>query len=135
MEGLTRDLSLGIMVGDRTLWAAVDTITISGVEEIPEEPATPTTVTAELLTSDVIAGDGALYSVTVTAPSGWVDFNIEVEGGDKYFAASVQVINTGTVSYFPMTHFVTEKDGDILKVSSFHLSSPKEMNVIFKLHE
>lgn len=58
-----------------------------------------------------------MYKVTVTAPSGWVNFDIELKGGEKFQGAHVRVVEQGDITYFPPTFLVIEEDSGTLKIN------------------
>ena len=51
VEGLSRDISLGLQIGETQLWSALEAITISGTEEPDDPAATPKAVTVRISTS------------------------------------------------------------------------------------
>ena len=45
IDELARDISIGLQIGETQLWSALESITISGVEEVPDPGDSPTAVT------------------------------------------------------------------------------------------
>ena len=45
IDKLARDISIGLQIGETQLWSALESITISGVEEVPDPGDSPTAVT------------------------------------------------------------------------------------------
>ena len=45
IDKLARDISIGLQIGETQLWSALETITISGIEEVPDPGDSPTAVT------------------------------------------------------------------------------------------
>ena len=44
--------------------------------------------------AQVKAGDAALYTVDVTVPNGWVNLDVEFEGGENFPAANLRVVSS-----------------------------------------
>ena len=53
MDGLSRDISLGLQIGETQLWSALEAITISGTEEPDDPAALPKAVTVRISTSNI----------------------------------------------------------------------------------
>ena len=115
VDGSERDLSFGLEIGDSKLWSALHTFTIEG-EETPTD-GDPSSVSATLLSDHtILQGDGVVYFLTIKVPKGWVNLDVEFDGGDKYFAKNVRVVSQGTVAYIPSTWMVKSIEDTTVKV-------------------
>jgi hypothetical protein len=63
-----------------------------------------------------LAGDGVLYKVSITVPTGWANIDVSFEGGTDYTAANVRIVSTGGVGYVPPAWLVRSEDGSVVNV-------------------
>ena len=74
----------------------------------------------------MVQGDAALYQLDVLVPNGWVNLDVEFEGGDGYKAKNLRVVSTGTVAYVPDVSLVQKVDGDKILVNFGPVYNPAE---------
>ena len=82
MVDIKRDIAISLYIGDSKMWAGFQEFVIKAADDSVLNP-TPNPVTiAEvtlLNTGTIHTGDGVTYRIKVTVPSGWSDFDVELD--------------------------------------------------------
>ena len=83
MVDIKRDIAISLYIGDSKMWAGFQEFVIKAADDsvLNPDPLNAVTIAeVSLLNSGTIhTGDGVTYRVKVTVPSGWSNFDIELE--------------------------------------------------------
>ena len=81
--GIQRYLSFSLQVGDRKLWSALHEVTIldkgttASAGSVPAGTVTPRNEFPDS-NNEVLAGNAAVFLVTLQAPAGWSNFDTKI---------------------------------------------------------
>ena len=126
VDGLEREITLALEVGDIRLWTALEKVKISGETTPGDGSASSTVATLVNTNSKVIQGDGALYQIEVVIDAeSWANLDLVVKGGDDYPAKNVRVVTSDKVGYLPPVWLVREdKDDGSIEVNFGKVFNP-----------
>ena len=84
MVDIKRDIAISLYIGDSKMWAGFQEFVIKAADDsvLNPDPLNDVTIAEVSLlnTGTISTGDGVTYSIKVTVPSGWSNFNVELEG-------------------------------------------------------
>ena len=83
MVDIKRDIAISLYIGDSKMWAGFQEFVIKAADDsvLNPDPVNPVVIAdvSLLNTGTIYTGDGVTYRIKVTVPSGWSNFDIELE--------------------------------------------------------
>ena len=82
MVDIKRDIAISLYIGDSKMWAGFQEFVIKAADDSVLNPTLNAVTIAEvslLNTGTINTGDGVTYRIKVTVPSGWSDFDVELD--------------------------------------------------------